>query len=86
MAGYGRMLSAGFLGRGWLRRRSSARIWTRDEIVAFIETEAWRRRGMSAAQLLHSYRDGSLESPGEVSDILALADLLPEDDPVFEAA
>jgi len=44
------------------------------------------RRGVSARDLLQQYRAGSLEDPCEVIDLLALADLLREDDPLFAAA
>jgi hypothetical protein len=58
------------------------REWTRDEIVELLEKEAWARRGVDAATLIQSYRDGSLDDPGEVTDLLALAYLLPADDPL----
>lgn len=60
--------------------------WTRDEILRVIEEEAQRRRRQSAAQLLSAYRQGTLEDPGDVVDLLALADLLNDDDPIFAAA
>jgi hypothetical protein len=41
---------------------------------------------MSAAALVEAYRNGTLEEPGELADLLALAFLLPEDDPLFVAA
>jgi hypothetical protein len=41
---------------------------------------------MSAAELFARYRDGSLDEPCDVADLLALADLLPADDPLFAAA
>lgn len=59
---------------------------SRDEIVARIEQAARTRLRMSAADLLRAYRNGTLDDPGTVADILVLADLLPEDDPLFEAA
>lgn len=58
---------------------------TREEIVARIEQGAQRRRGMSARDLIIAYKTGSLEDPGEVADLLALSDLLSEDDPLLAA-
>jgi hypothetical protein len=60
------------------------REWTRDEIVEVLAKEAWARRKMSAADLIRAYREGTLDEPGEVSDLLALVFLLPDDDPLFE--
>ena len=57
-------------------------ILTRDEIVERIEREARARRGVSAAALIGSYRDGTLDEPCEVMDILGIAFLLPSDDPL----
>ncbi len=59
---------------------------SREEIVARIEKVARQRRGMSAAELLQAYRRGTLKDPGDVADVLVLADLLAEDDPIFGAA
>ena len=59
------------------------REWTREEIVDLLEDEAQERRDISAAALVRAYRDGVLEEPGEVADLLALAYLLPADDPLF---
>ena len=59
---------------------------TREELVERLEQEALRRRGMSARDLLLAYRRGRLDDPGEVADLLALASLLPEDDPLLAAA
>ncbi len=58
----------------------------RDEILARLETGARRRRGLSAQELVRRYHVGKLEDPCEVADLLALADLLPDDDPLFVAA
>jgi len=41
---------------------------------------------MSAGELLARYRKGTLEDPCDVADLLALADLLRADDPLFVAA
>lgn len=59
---------------------------TREEIISQIEAEARRRRGLSAGELLLAYRQGCLKNPGEVVDLLCLADLLAEDDPIFNGA
>lgn len=56
---------------------------TRDEIVARLEKGAKARRGVSARELVLTYRKGCLEDPGEVADLLALASLLPDEDPLF---
>ena len=54
---------------------------TRDEFWQRIESGARERRGVPGEELLRQYRDGELENPGEVADLLALADLL-EPEPV----
>jgi hypothetical protein len=59
---------------------------TRDEIVAILEDGARRRVEMTAGELVRAYRDGLLEDPGMVADLLVLAHLLAEDDPLFVAA
>lgn len=56
----------------------------RDEIIRLINEGSTERRGMSANDLLNLYRKGKLDEPGEVADLLALADLLPDDDNIFE--
>jgi hypothetical protein len=53
---------------------------TRDDILDEIDRVAKLRRGMSGADLLRIYRDGSLKDPGEVADVLILADLLDSND------
>jgi len=58
---------------------------TREEIVDLIDKHARTRRGISGEDLLRSWRDGNLDAPGEVADLLALAELLPEDDPLLAA-
>jgi len=60
--------------------------YTREEILERLEQEAKARRGMSAGELLRAYRAGRLEEPGEIADLLTLADLLTDDDPIFHAA
>ena len=58
---------------------------TRDEILRRLESGARRRRGLSAHEMLQRYRVGKLDEPCDVADLLALADLLPANDPVFAA-
>lgn len=57
-------------------------VLTRDQIADLLEHGAQKRRGVSARRLLRSYKRGQLYEPGEVADLLILADLLPEDDPL----
>lgn len=59
---------------------------TREQILERIEQGAQKRRGLSARDLLLAYREGRLDEPGAVIDLLVLADLLPEDDPIFALA
>ena len=59
---------------------------TREEIILRIEAEARRRRGLSAGGLLRAFKQGRLKDYGEVMDLLCLADLLAEDDPIFNGA
>jgi hypothetical protein len=59
---------------------------SREELIKQLDQESFRRRGMSARDLMLAYRAGRLENPGEVADLLALAGLLPEDDPLFATA
>jgi hypothetical protein len=56
---------------------------TREEIVGIIDAQAQRRCGMTARTLLRCYRQGTLEDPGCVADLLVLSDLLPDNDPLF---
>jgi hypothetical protein len=56
---------------------------TRDEIVAEMERVAQARQGVSAAELVAAYRDGTLQDPGAIGDVLVLAGLLDPDDPYF---
>jgi hypothetical protein len=59
---------------------------TREQILERLEQGAQRRRGVSARELLQAYIAGRLEDPGAVADLLMLADLLPEDDPLLVPA
>ena len=56
---------------------------TRDEIVGRLEAGAKRRCGLSAAELIHRYRTGTLDDPCSFADLLALVDLLEDDDPLL---
>jgi hypothetical protein len=55
---------------------------TRDEILQEIDSAARDRRGMSGAELLGAFAEGRLDDPADVADILVIADLLPDDDPI----
>jgi len=56
---------------------------TREEIIDHLQDGAKRRLKMPARKLVRLYRRGKLEDPGRVADLLALSDLLPDDDPIF---
>ena len=56
---------------------------TRDQIAAELEREARRRLRMSASEFIAAYKRGSLPDAGRVVDLLTLAHLLREDDPLF---
>ncbi|MBI4603658.1 MAG: hypothetical protein HY721_17025 [Planctomycetes bacterium] len=58
---------------------------SRKQIVADLDRNARRRRGMTAKDLVEAYRAGTLYDPGEVADLLGLASLLGEDDPLYVA-
>ena len=49
-----------------------------DYIREHLDREAQRRRGISGQELLARFERGELEEPGQVADLLALADLLRE--------
>lgn len=55
---------------------------SRDDIVHQIDAAAHDRRGMSGSELLTAFAEGRLDDPGDVADILVIADLLPDDDPI----
>ena len=55
---------------------------SRDEIVARIEDGARSRTGLSAGEMVRRYLAAQLDDPGQVADLLALARLLPENDPL----
>ena len=56
---------------------------TRDQIVTRIERGAKQRLGLGAPDFIKMYQSGELENPGAVADLLALAALLRDDDPLF---
>ena len=56
---------------------------TRDELVRRLDVGAQQRLGMSAEQFVEACRAGRLPEPGRVADLLALAGLLSDDDPLF---
>jgi predicted dithiol-disulfide oxidoreductase (DUF899 family) len=56
---------------------------TRDEIVAEMDRVSQQRRHLPAANVLQAYWAGTLEDAGELADVLVLATLLPDDDPLF---
>lgn len=56
---------------------------TREQIVTRLQREARRRLGMSATEMVKRYRAGRLLDPGRVADLIALAHLLPDDDPFY---
>lgn len=56
---------------------------SRDEIVRTLEQGAQARLGISAQAMIDRYHAGELEDAGAVADLLALAYLLPESDPLF---
>jgi hypothetical protein len=57
---------------------------TRSEIITRIERGA-KHRGLpySAEDLMDAYRGGRLDDPSGVADLVGLASLLPDDDPLF---
>jgi hypothetical protein len=54
--------------------------FTTEELQEQVDREARRRCDMSGPELLCAYDEGRLEDPGAVADLLALADLLADDD------
>jgi hypothetical protein len=56
---------------------------SRDETLKQIDDVARQRLCMSASEMLRDYKAGRLVNPGAVADVLVLANLLAEDDPVF---
>jgi len=56
---------------------------SREEIIGRLERGARHRLRMSAEEMVRAYREGCLSDPGQVADLLALAHLLDERDPLF---
>ena len=61
-------------------------VLNRDEILARLEDGARGRAGLSAREMVQRYLAGQLDDPGRIADLLALARLLPENDPLFVTA
>lgn len=59
---------------------------SRKQIIDRIERGAQRRLGMSAKEFIRACEEGRIKDPGAVADLIALTHLLPEKDPLFEAA
>ena len=57
----------------------------REELVEEIDQGSRRAIGLSASQLARAYRVGELEDPTGVADLIALLNLLPEDDVLFKS-
>lgn len=49
---------------------------TEDEILEILERGSQERLGMSAADMRNAYDRGLLANPGDVADLLSLADLV----------
>lgn len=56
---------------------------TRDQILTRIERGAKRRLNLGVQDLIKLYRAGRLEDPAAVADLVALAALLNDGDPLF---
>jgi len=56
---------------------------TQEEIVERIESESRKRLQMSAEQMVSAFREGRLEEPGSVIDLLSLAGMLDTDHPLY---
>lgn len=67
-----------------LQAREPLRL-SRDQIIAQLEAGAWRRLQMRADDFVRAYRDGRIDDPGRIADLLMLAHLLDEHDPLFVA-
>ena len=57
-------------------------ILSRDAVVGYIRLGA-ARLGVKPEDLISAHRAGTLQNPGEVADLLILADALPENDPLI---
>lgn len=56
---------------------------TRDQILTRIELGSKQRLKLGAEDFVKSYRAGRLQDPAAVADLVALAALLNDDDPLF---
>jgi len=56
---------------------------SQSQIHALLEQAARERFGLTAFDLMKKYRQGELDDPGAVADLLPLACLLAKDDPLF---
>jgi len=55
---------------------------SREAITQQLEAGARHRLKMSAAEMISLYKKGELNEPSSVADLLGLAALLPEEDPL----
>ena len=55
----------------------------REEIVKRIDDGSRRRLNLPVEAFIRAYRDGRLDDPCSVSDLLMLANLLDDTDPLF---
>jgi hypothetical protein len=62
---------------------TSELVLSREEIVARLESGAREQLDCDASEMIARWRAGALTDAGEVADLLILADLLGEDDPLF---
>ena len=60
-------------------------VLSRDEIIDLIRSKCLRL-GLNPTELLAAYQRGDRVDFGRVADIIGLAELLEEDDPIFSAA
>lgn len=60
--------------------------FSREQIAQQLDREAMRRLGIDGKELIRRYKAGLLNDCGKVADLLALTNLLAEDDPLFAAA
>lgn len=56
---------------------------TEEEIIERIKSGARKRLQMSAEKMVCAYREGRLEEPGRVIDLLSLAGMLDTDHPLY---
>lgn len=56
---------------------------TRDQIVTRIERGTKQRLSLGVRDFITLYKEGRLEDPSAVADLVALAALLNDDDPLF---